>query len=787
MEKPVEIDLSDTTLCEGQKQKLRNLFNGFKGLFSDQPGLTHVLYHEIDTGDKGPVVSRPYRYDRVKQGIIDYHIEKMLHEGKIRPIQSPYASSVVLTRKNNDLPLDSPEAYRFAIDYRKLNAITKYPRYPLPVIDDLITNIPHTGVRSTLDLKSGYFQLAISPKYIEKTAFITCTFAFLRMPFGLSGVAPNFQKVIDIILKPVIGRFVSVYMDEFIITSPSFNEYLDHLNQVFTLLRDAGLTLNKEKCHFARDKLKYLGLVISKEVIETDNSKVKAITEMKPLKNSKEVSKFLGMAEWYQKFIPKYADICEPLYRLKKKGAKFNWSTEAQDSFDKIKRALTEAPVLQLPNFTEQFNLFTDASGVGIGAVLNQNHRPIAFASRTLNKAERNYTVTERECLVVIWALNKLKTYFGSLPVKMGTQVIRVQHRMGTSTGVQNVVADVLSRNPVGNMDGSQISCAALRALALNSREQLIREQREDPELGHIYRYLENPDDGSVNATVCEDRFGEAIMKEFHDLPLAGHLGKRKTYLKLRDTCYFPYMRKYIFEYVSTCDRCQKFNYKNALPAGRLIPIVSNYPNEIVTLDLLGPYPASRPERYRFLLVITDHFTKWSELIPLRKASAQAIANALFENYISRYGAPISLISDNGPQFISEVFEHLSHRLDIKHMKTVTYRPQANLTERVNRNLVQMIACFVEENHENWDRFLHEFAFALRTSVNETTNKTPAELFLGRKIITPFSKLINVTEGAEYVGRDIEKLFDEARQNMRKQHKNWEKYYNRKRREVNII
>ncbi|GFX40095.1 retrovirus-related Pol polyprotein from transposon opus [Trichonephila clavipes] len=186
VEKPVEIDLSDTKLGEGQKQKLRNLFNGFKRLFSDHPGLTHVLYHEIDTGDKGPVVLRPYRYDRVKQGIIDYHIEKMLQEGSIRPIQSLYASPVVLTRKNNGLPLDSPEAYRFAIHYRKLNAITKYPRYPLPVIDDLITNIPHTGVMSTLDLKSGYFLLAISPKDIEKTAFITRngTFAFLRRPYG---------------------------------------------------------------------------------------------------------------------------------------------------------------------------------------------------------------------------------------------------------------------------------------------------------------------------------------------------------------------------------------------------------------------------------------------------------------------------------------------------------------------------------------------------------------------------------------------------------------------------
>ncbi|GFT62691.1 retrovirus-related Pol polyprotein from transposon opus [Trichonephila clavipes] len=155
-------------------------------------------------------MSRPYRYDRVKQGKIDYHIEKMLQEGKICPIQSPYASPVVLTRKNNGLPPDSPEAYRLAINYRKLNAITKYLRYPLPVIDDLITNIPHTGIMLTFDLKSGYFELAISPKDIEKTTFITRngTFTFLRMPIGLSGAAPNFQKAVDITLKQIIGRFV---------------------------------------------------------------------------------------------------------------------------------------------------------------------------------------------------------------------------------------------------------------------------------------------------------------------------------------------------------------------------------------------------------------------------------------------------------------------------------------------------------------------------------------------------------------------------------------------------
>ncbi|GFT53689.1 retrovirus-related Pol polyprotein from transposon opus [Trichonephila clavipes] len=283
-----------------------------------------------------------------------------------------------------------------------------------------------------------------------------------------------------------------------------------------------------------------------------------------------------------------------------------------------------------------------DLRGVEIAAVLNQNQRPIAFASRTLNKAERNYTVSEQECLAVIWVLNKFRTYFGVLPVKVITNHaaltkltngknlsstmirwalkinIEWEHRHGT----QNVVADVPSRNPVDSVEGSQILCAVLSALALNSREQLIQEQREALELGHIYRYLENPEDGSVNATVCEgwsqdftlidgllfyakycttlgklrvyipQSLREAIMNEFHDQPLAGHLGKKKTYLKLRDSCYFPYMRKDIFKYATTCDRCQKFKYKNALPAGRLIPIVYNYPNEIVTLDLPGPLPS---------------------------------------------------------------------------------------------------------------------------------------------------------------------------------------------------
>ncbi|GFX77791.1 retrovirus-related Pol polyprotein from transposon opus [Trichonephila clavipes] len=157
-----------------------------------------------------------------------------------------------------------------------------------------------------------------------KTAFATKngTYAFRRMPFGLSEVAPNLQKAIDIILKPVIGKFVNVYMDDVIISSPSFTQHIVHLKQVFRLLHEARLTLNKDKCKFGCDELKYLGLIINKEGIKTDETKVQAIVEMKPLRNSKEVSKFLGMCQWYAKFIKNYAALCEPIYNLKRKRKK---------------------------------------------------------------------------------------------------------------------------------------------------------------------------------------------------------------------------------------------------------------------------------------------------------------------------------------------------------------------------------------------------------------------------------------------------------------------------------
>ncbi|GFY14908.1 retrovirus-related Pol polyprotein from transposon 297 [Trichonephila clavipes] len=218
----VEIDRSKTKLEEKQKRELQGLFDSFQGLFSDKPGLSHVFYHMIDTGNNPPIISRLYRYDREKQEILDYHVDKMMKEGTIIHIQSPYVSPVVLCRKNKGLPPDSPEAYRFTVEYRKLNAITKYHRYPLPLIDDLIMNIPQRGIMSALELRSGWIQMAVNSIDIVKTAFVTKNgiYVFRKMPFGLSGAAPNFQKAIQKILKPIIGKFVNVYMNDVIISPP---------------------------------------------------------------------------------------------------------------------------------------------------------------------------------------------------------------------------------------------------------------------------------------------------------------------------------------------------------------------------------------------------------------------------------------------------------------------------------------------------------------------------------------------------------------------------------------
>ncbi|KFM73065.1 Retrovirus-related Pol polyprotein from transposon 17.6, partial [Stegodyphus mimosarum] len=837
-DKPPQLDLEH--LQAEEKEKIQGLVSHFANLFSDVPGFTQVVNHDIDTGDAQPVRQKPYRYDRTKEEIIEHHIKEMLKNKIITPISSSYASPVVLCKKNNDYPITHPKRWRFAIDYRKLNSVTKYPVYPLPIIEEIIRNISSTKYMTTLDLTSGYFQIGVKPEDVHKTAFITKsgTYAFLRMPFGLSGAPATFQRCMDIVLRPVLGKSTFIYLDDIIITSSTLEQHLQDLRKVFSLLNEAGLKINASKCKFAAKELRYLGFKISQKGIETDQSKIVAIRNYPVPKTAKKLSSFLGMCSYYRAFIKDFAKIAEPLLKLKRKKARFSWSAEANLAFQKLKDALTQAPVLKFPEGDKGLEISADASDFAIGAVLSQNGQPVAFFSRTLNETQRNYSATERETLAVLASVQKFRVFFGSSPVTVYTDhaaVTRLYSGKNLSPrlirwalklqeynliikhtpGKENVVADALSRI---NLDenGSVIKIAMLTSKVLDSRETVIAELKKDPEFKNIYNYLADPEnfnhpdivpirnraenyeliDGLLFYTKATNENHEYrpvipasmrlnVLEELHDCAISAHLGIRKTVQRVREAVFFPELQKFTRAYVQSCPTCQLNNYVNFRPAGFLNSIKSEFPNQIIGIDLLGPYPRSKVNKSRYLLVIVDHFSKWLELIPLKRASAKIVVDSILNKYILKYGAPLKVISDNGPQFVSKMFEEMCAKLGIRHLKMVPYRPQSNIAERVNRNVVKIIRSYVKNYHSTWDSHINEFAFALRTAKHDTTQKTPAELFLGRKILTPLDKLFFVQERAEeFKMSDIQKLIREATENIEMAQRKQKLYYDLKRREV---
>jgi hypothetical protein len=378
---------------------------------SNSMSRTHLIEHRINTGNETPVKQRYYRTSQAEQTFIEEEIRRMLNDGVVRPSSSPWASPVVLVKKKNG-------NLRFCVDYRRLNAVTKKDSYPLPRIDDIFDSL--TGARwfSSLDLASGYWQVPVAEEDREKTAFVTKvgTFEFNVMPFGLTNAPATFQRLMDKIFRDAIGRFVLVYLDDINVYSRTFSEHLEHLQWVFDRLREANLQCRWEKCEFIKPKLKFLGHEVSAQGLSPDPDKVEKVKNFPWPRTVHQLRCFLGLASYYRKFIKDFSKKASLLYDLLKKGTVYQWRTPHQNAFQLLKDCLTSAPILTYPNFERDFTLHTDASTIGLGAVLAQkdddgNERVIAYASRTLNSAEKNYSATELECLAAIWAIKHFRPY----------------------------------------------------------------------------------------------------------------------------------------------------------------------------------------------------------------------------------------------------------------------------------------------------------------------------------------------------------------------------------------
>ena len=335
----------------------------------------------------------------------------MLEKNTIQPSNSPWTSPIILVKKKNG-------ALRFCVDYRKLNAVTRKDAYPLPRVDDTLDTLAHARWFTTLDLISGYWQVAVHPDDREKTAFCTPDglFEFKVMPFGLCNAPATFQRLMDSVLAGLQWSTCLVYLDDIIIVGKTFADHLNNLRQVFDRIRGAGLKLQPAKCVLCTHEVTFLGHIVSAAGITTDPSKTDKVTSWPTPTTKREVQQFLGLANYYRRFIKHFASIAKPLHRLTEKTASFKWTTECQTAFETLKHTLTSAPILAHPDYSKEFILDTDASAVGIGAVLSQvqsdgNERPIAYASRTLSKPERCYCVTRRELLAVVTFIKHFRPY----------------------------------------------------------------------------------------------------------------------------------------------------------------------------------------------------------------------------------------------------------------------------------------------------------------------------------------------------------------------------------------
>jgi hypothetical protein len=413
-----------------------------------------------------PVNLRPYRYNPEQKDEIENQIAEMLRQGIIRFSTSPFASPVLLVQKKDG-------TWRFCIDFCYLNALTLKNRYPLPIIDELLDELCGATWFTSLDLRAGYHQIRMAEGEEYKTAFQTHQghYEFMVMPYGLTGAPATFQNAMNKIFAKLLRRCVLVFIDDILVYSSTLEEHQEHLRAVFEILATHKLKVKRSKCTFAQTKLKYLGHIISASGVATDPKNLEAVRMWPVPANAKDVRKFLGLAGYYRKFVRNFGLISRILTDLLKKNEPFVWTSDHQQAFDSLKQALLAAPVLALPNFDKPFVVETDASDRGIGAVLMQDHHPLAYLSRALGPRLRGLSTYEKESLAILLAVDRWRPYLRQSPFvirtdqralahldeqrlttpwqhKALTKLLGLQYQIEYKKGSANQAADALSRHP---------------------------------------------------------------------------------------------------------------------------------------------------------------------------------------------------------------------------------------------------------------------------------------------------------------------------------------------------
>ncbi|WCJ29454.1 Transposon Tf2-6 polyprotein [Euphorbia peplus] len=724
---------------------------------------------ELYPGMKPPARA-PYRMAPPELAELRRQLEELLQAGIIRPSKSPFGAPVLFQKKADG-------SLRLCVDYRALNKITVRNKYPIPLVADLFDQLSGAKYFTKLDLKSGYYQVRVKEEDVPKTACVTRygSFEYLVMPFGLTNAPATFCTLMNQVFREYLDQFVVVYLDDIVVYSSTLEEHREHLRLVFTKLRENKLFLKLEKCAFGQTRIQFLGHVIEQGRVSMDQKKVKAIADWPTPTNTTELRSFLGLANYYRRFIHNYSQKVASLTDLLKKNCTWTWSEECRMAFENLKSAILEKPVLALPDMSKPFEIQTDASNFALGGVIMQDRHPIAFESRKLNQAEQRYTTHEKELLAVVHCLRAWRHYLLGSKFVVKTDNTAVSHFLSQQVltpkqarwqellaefdfvleyhaGKSNNVADALSRKSEVQEE-RHVAHLSSSLLVTEIRHQIQENLHKDPEATAIIQLAKQ---GKIRQFWVKDELllttrervyvpkaanlRKLLMKECHDTLWTGHPGWHRMLALLQQHYYWPRMEDDVREYTKTCLICQQDKVERKKAAGLLQPLpVPSRPWESVSLDFITCLP--RVDEFDSILVVVDRFSKYGTFIPMPKySSAETTARAFFKGVVKYWGIPKSIVSDRDGRFVGSFWSELFRLLGSNLAMSTSYHPQTDgQTERFNSMLEEYLRHFVNASLRNWTSLLDVAQFCFNSQKSSATNKKPFEIVTGQQPLVPHS------------------------------------------------
>jgi transposase InsO family protein len=767
-------------------------------------------------------------------------LTELLEKGYIRPSLSPFGAPVLFAKKKDG-------TLRLCIDYRRLNAVTVKNKYPLPRIDDLLDQLQGAAVFSKIDLQSGYHQVRVKIEDVHKTAF-RCRYGHFEwtvMPFGLTNAPATFQSLMNSVLGDYLDKFSTVYLDDVLVYSRTPQEHLVHLRMVLQRLREHQLYAKLSKCAFGLGEMPFLGHIISGNGIRMDPAKVDAIANWPTPRTVVQLQSFLGLANYYRRFVQNYSHIAAPLTALATPATKgWPWEEAQEAAFAALKAAIASAPIIHMPDLSQPFVVTTDASNFAVGAVLTQGtgaeERVIAFESKKLSPAETRYPVHDREMLAVIYALKKWRHYLLGAHTTVVTDhksleffttqphlnprqarwmglLAEYDHTIVHREGKLNVVADALSRRPDHLLSVLRIAArrqaaqaqpepAADLALDLSPFTQRVREAAaDDPryqELSTAAQATPNKTGyavdsagllhytaGGVDRVYIPVSMRDEMLREAHDALMSGHLGMDKTMERLARVAFWPHMERDVRQYVRTCDSCQRCKPSNLKPPGllRSLPIpTQNW--EGIAMDFIVRLPMTAAG-HDAILTVVDRLTKMAHFIPTTtNVTAEQAAKQFFAGVVRLHGLPKSIVSDRDSKFTSafwrELFKLTGTSLD---MSTARHPQTDGQSERMNRTLEEMLRAYAVEAPQ-WDDLLPALEFAYNDSAQDSTRHTPFFLNYGFHPHSPLgllsqAQVVSCPASRDYLAR-ISSAADSAKRLLTAAQQRQATAYNRRRRDI---